>query len=288
QGRYEEAEKTILAATKYSNDPLIYEHLGDALVENNKINDAWVAYALSFDIGGGTNKNVGKKLLMVQEKLDKKVLFLKMLQRSENNYRRLPSFRAGYTAALGSAIYKVKTYVPFTYTRGSGVKIEIPGRFAMGGAAIYIKDGNIEFSPKALKDEIPAELSNILDFTSEIFSGHFYERFASAKITQKSGKIIYSLPDEELVLDDATALILKITKGGSTAEPVKYDGFFTSKLPSKIKAASKEPKFKCVFESKSFSLLPSDYKQQTGEPRLDEPDNSGIKNENNTESSGKN
>ena len=267
QGRYEEAEKTLLAAIKSSSDPLIYEHLGDACVENSKIGDAWVAYALSYDMGFGANKDVRKKLLMVQEKLDKNDFYLKMLQRSENNYRRLPSFKTGYTASVGSALYKVKTYVPFSYARGNGVKIEIPGRFALGEAAVYIKNGNIEFSPKALEGQLPAEVCGILDFASVVFGGDFYSRFITAKVTRKGNKIIYSQPGgEELTLDADTALILKISKDGKEAEPVKYTEFFMSKLPSKIKASSKNPKFKGIFEANTFSLLNgNDFIRNSGE-----------------------
>ncbi|MCL2485961.1 MAG: tetratricopeptide repeat protein, partial [Endomicrobia bacterium] len=233
QGNYEAAANLLLSAANLTRDPLVYDHLGDAYVELGRIGEAWIAYALSFDIK--SDKNVKKKLDMVQAKIPKEDLHKQMLLRSESNFLKLFSFKAGFVSKISSGVFSIKTYIPFNYVKNEGVSIEIPGRFVMGGAMVYIENGQVSYVPQAVKEYIPAEMTGLMDFAALIFNRDFYRQFDNAKTVQKGKKIIYSTDDgSELVLNLETALIEKISKNDMVVELSAYKKFIASRLPSKI------------------------------------------------------
>jgi tetratricopeptide (TPR) repeat protein len=274
QGKFELAERTLLASANMTGDPLMYDHLGDAYVELGMVAEAWTAYSLSYDIK--KDKNVKKKLDMAQKQLRPQELYEKMLLRSESNYKKMPSFKTGYKAKISSGIFGSSVYIPFIYDRKDGVIIEFPAGFAIGKSSARLKDGKIFFEPQALKENVPPELNEVLSFAAWVLSPSFYSSFSGTYARKKGGSFIYSAPDgSELVLNSDTALIEKASRGSISMRIKKYGGFFILKIPSEIKLESGNPKFHALFTSGKFTLL-----RYKGEREKE--------NANNAESSGKN
>ncbi|MDR1940801.1 MAG: tetratricopeptide repeat protein [Endomicrobium sp.] len=274
QGKFDLAERTLLASANMTGDPLMYDHLGDAYVELGRVSEAWTAYCLSYDIKN--DKNVKKKLDMAQKQIPEQELYDKMLLRSESNYRKMPSAKSGYKAKISSGLFSANAYVPFVYDKQEGVILELPAKFSIGKSFVRIKDGKTYFEPKALAQNVPQELNEILDFAAWVLSPDFYSSFSGIYAQAEGGSIVYLAADgSKLVLNSDTALIEEISRGSITARIKKYGEFFVFKMPSKIKLKSKEPKFKVNFTAGKFTLF-----QQKSERKNENADNS--------ESSGKN
>ncbi|MCL1972381.1 MAG: tetratricopeptide repeat protein [Endomicrobia bacterium] len=252
QGKYDLAEKLIVTAANITRDPVVYEHLGDVYVEQGKINDAWVAYALAYDAGG--KKSARQKLDLVQAKLPQHDFYNAVLFRADSNYKKLFSMKAGYKMKINIHSYNVKGYFYFNYVKGEGISIGIPSKFFLGGAMIYIKDGKITFEPRAIENEIPDEFRGLLSFASNIFSPDFFKQFENNAVGQKDKRITYKANDIELVLNSETGMVERITKDGVSVEPVKYKQFFSSKIPHVINVSSRKFNFKGSFEVVSVSV----------------------------------
>lgn len=250
-GRYEEAKKYIVTAANITRDQLIYEHLGDVYVELGKLSDAWIAYALSSDSGG--SKSARQKLAMVEEKLSDSEFYNAVLFRADSNYKKLFSLKAGYKMKININSYNVRAFIPLNYVKGEGVAIDVPEKFVIGGASIYIKDGNVSFEPKAVEEQIPEEFGELIFIAADIFSGDFFEQFKNNAVKQKNHKVTYIANDFELVVNASTGLVEKISKNGTIIEPGKYKPFFSSNIPYFINVSSKKLNFRGSFEAASVS-----------------------------------
>lgn len=251
QAKYELAEKFIITAANLTRDPLIYEHLGDVCIELERLDDAWTSYALSVD--GGGEKSAKQKLEMVQKRLTQQQFCNATLFRAGSNYRKLFSLKAGYKMKINIDSYNIKAYFPFNYVKGEGISIGVPAKFFIGGAMIYVYDGNISFEPKAVKDQIPEEFNELLAFASDVFSADFFSRFENNAESQKGKKIVYKADEIELIINSDNGLVEKISRGGVTIEPAKYKPFFSSKIPYTINISSKKLKMRGSFEAVNIS-----------------------------------
>ncbi|MDR2192035.1 MAG: tetratricopeptide repeat protein, partial [Endomicrobium sp.] len=253
QGKYEDAARLLLSAANLTGDTVMYDHLGDAYMKLGKIGEAWIAYCLSYD--AKREKSVKKKLDEVQKMLPPKELYEKMLLRSESNYKKLPSIRSGFKAKFSSGVFSKKVYLPFNYDRENGVIVRLPSALSFGNSFIRINGGQISFEPKDLEENVPQEMSEILDFALYVLNSNFYPSFKDAQVKQKGGKIIYSKEDEELVLNADTALVEEINKGSVSLKIKEYSDFFVLKVPVKIKFRFKDLKLKADFEAGKYSLM---------------------------------
>ncbi|GHT46640.1 hypothetical protein AGMMS49936_05910 [Endomicrobiia bacterium] len=254
QGKFDLAEKLLLEAVDGMKCHVIYDHLGDNYVALNKISQAWIAYSLSYDFK--QDKNVKKKLNLVQAKMSQEELYKQMLLRSKDNYTRLLSFKTGFKVKLGSNPFsKNFLYIPFSYTQSSNVKIEFPATVVMGGISISIKNGKAKITPEAFKKEIPSAVSNFILQACDIFSDNFYKQFSDAKITRKGNSLIYSRENAKLTLNMDTALIESLSQNGMVVRILKYEDFCISKIPTKIKVISKNMNTKLFLEGTKISPI---------------------------------
>lgn len=263
QEKYEQAKKYMILAANLSRDPLICEHLGDVYVELGKLNDAWIAYALSCDFAG--EKSARRKLEMVRAKLSDKDFYNLSLLRAESNYKKLTSFKAGYKMKMNVRGYNVRAYIPFAYIKGEKVRIDIPGKFSPGGGAININDGNVSFEPEAVEERLPEEFGGLINFAAGIFSEDFFRQFKDRALMRKGKMITYSYGGYELVLNAETGLVEKIAKDGFSVQPAEYKAFFSAKIPYVVKAASKKLKLKGRFEAVSVSASGTGVKKENKE-----------------------
>jgi len=260
QGKYEEAAKLLLSAANIAGDPVMYAHLGDAYMKLGRFGEAWIAYCLAYDVK--REKSVRKKLDEVQKLLPPKELHEKMLLRSESNYIKLPSVKSGFKAKFSSGVFSKKVYFPFSYDKKNGITVQLPPGLLLGDAFVRVNGGKISFEPKAIEENIPQEMREILDFASYVVSADFYSSFKDAKVSQKGGKFVYSKDDAVLVLNADTALIEAINKGSISLSIREYSDFFVLKVPAKIRFDSKNLNLKADFEASKYILvLPKEEKK---------------------------
>jgi hypothetical protein len=198
-------------------------------------------------------------------------LYKQMLLRSESNYLKLFPFKTGFKTKISSNFFSKNFYAPFYYYKNNSVKIDLPSILIPGVISVQIKNGTYEFIPKAVENQLLQEIINIISKTCEIFNDNFYKQFSDSKITQKGNRVIYFKEGKELILNLDTALIESFFDKDLTVTISKYEKFGTSNVPKKIKFAFKNMKIKGLLETtKIYPIL------------------GGDKNENNSQSSGKN
>ncbi|MDR3274432.1 MAG: tetratricopeptide repeat protein [Endomicrobium sp.] len=272
QGKFEDAEKLLFSAVNVTRDPIIYDHLGDTYFALGKTKEAWMAYALSYDFK--QDKAIKRKLDFVQAKIPKEELYKHMLLRSESNYLRVLSFRTGYKIRLNSGFLSKNIYTNFFYTKGSNIKIDFPNVIIPGGIHISISDEQNKISPKAVNQIISKELFDVILQLCEVFKGNFYKYFDDAEVSVEGKHITYSKDEAKLTLNIDTALIEEFSQNNTTVNVIKYDNFFISKIPSKIRFNFSDMKITGILEAtKIFYISES---------------SSTKKNENNSQSAGEN
>jgi tetratricopeptide (TPR) repeat protein len=268
-GNFKLAEKFLLEAVRITKDPLMYEHLGDTYIELNKPVEAWTLYSMSFDFK--ENKNIRKKLDSVQKQIPLEDLYKQMLLRSESNYLKLFPLKTGFKAKISSSLLSKKFYVPFFCYKNKSIRIDLPSIIIPGRVSVHIKNGTYEFVPKAIENQLSQEISNIISKTCEVLNGNFYKQFVDATVTQKGKRIIYSKNGKELILNLDTALIKSFSDENFRVNISKYEKFVISNVPKKIKFVFKDIKIEGLLETAKIYLISGD-----------------NKNENNSQSSGKN
>jgi hypothetical protein len=194
-GKFELTEKFLLAAVKITKNPLMYDHFGDTYTALNKPVQNWIVYSLSFDFK--ENKKKRKKLDSVQKQMPLEKLYKQLPLRSESNYLNLFLFKTGFKTKISSSFSSKKFYIPFSYCKNNSLKIDLSVLLIPRRISINIKNGDYEFLPKAIENQLFQETSNITFKICGIFSGNFYKQFADVKITQKGKRIIiYSKKDK--------------------------------------------------------------------------------------------
>jgi len=249
QGRYELAARALLTAIGFARDPLIYEHLGDACMKLEKYSDAWVSYAVAYDMT--QTKNLKNKLADAQKFMPADEYYKQMLARSESNFLRVFSVKASYIANVG-LFGMSKIYVRFDFQRGKGASLTMPATLGFSGAVITIAGGNISYEPAAVEYAVDPEFAGVINFAADVLNTGFSKRFADAKVVKKGSTLVYTSGDEQIIINIDTAMVEKISKGDMSAELSNFKNFMFSKLPTKIKIKSKS--FSATFETKEFAL----------------------------------
>ncbi|MCA6071545.1 MAG: hypothetical protein LE168_04115 [Endomicrobium sp.] len=247
------AEKLLLLAEHIGQDAIAYNHLGDTYVALEKNKEAWSAYSLSYNFK--QDKNVKKKLNIVQSKIQQEDLYKQMLLRSESNYGETLSFKTGYKAKLSSNLFSKKFYISFTYAKGKSIRIDFPTTFVIGGMSLTITNGIASILPKAAEEEIPQELSDTIAQLYKVFNGNFYKQFSDAKVTKNGKHLTYSTDNAELTLNMDTALIEKFSQDNTVVKIVEYENLFVSKIPAKIKFVFSGLNIKGTLEATKITLI---------------------------------
>jgi hypothetical protein len=233
--------------------------VGDTCVALEENKEAWPAYSLLYNFK--QDKNVKKKLNIVQSKIPQEDLYKQLLLRSESNYGKTLSFKTGYKAKLSSNLFSKKFYIPFTYAKDKNIRIDFPAMFVIGGMSLTITNGVASILPKAAEEEIPRELSDIIAQLCKVFNGNFYKQFSDAKVTRNKKHLTYSADNAELTLNIDTALIEQFSQNGIIVKIVKHENLFISKIPAKIKFVSSDLNIKGTLEVTKITLITDTTKQ---------------------------
>ena len=260
---YELAEKYIFTAINLKPqvfDKDLYEHLGDISIELKKLSQSWLAYAVAYDLGSKTAK---KKLNLLdkkfaQEKSLQQEKFKVVAERAILNFHRIASVKAGYKLNIKMNVASVSSYMTVSFARRIGLNFEFPPKLSFQGGSAFVDENNIEFSPQAIKENIPDEFISMFDFAKLILSNEFVTKLMSSEKTQKGNDVVYKSYDGyTITIDSKTGMFKEFSQKNSFVLKLgKYKEFNTiAKIPSNATFEAQQTKFKCVCDLNKSSLL---------------------------------
>ena len=263
---YELAEKYIFEAIKIvpkSFDKDIYEHLGDISIELKKLSQAWLAYAVAYDLGSKTAK---KKLNLLdkkfaQEKNLQQEKFKVVAERAILNFHRIASLKAGYKLNIKIDKTTINSYMSVLFSRKNGMLFEFPPKLSFQGGKVFVNDEKIEFNPQVIKDNIPEEFASMFDFAKIILSKDFVNLIFSSEMSEKGKELICKNDDYTIKIDSKVGMFKEFIKKDSFS--LKFNTYKTfnniSKIPSSATFVANKTNFKCICNlSKSLVLTITD------------------------------
>ncbi len=259
---YELAEKYIFEAIKItpkSFDKDIYEHLGDVSIELKKLSQAWLAYAVSYDLGSKTAK---KKMNLLdkkfaQEKSLQQEKFKVIAERAILNFHRIASLKAGYKLNIKINKTTISSYMTVLFTRKFGLFFEFPPKLSFQGGSVLVNDKTIEFNPQAMKENIPEEFNSMFDFAQILLSKNFVDLIFSSKMSQKGDIITCEYDDYVIKIDSSKGMFKEfIKKDLFNLKFNTYKSFNNiSKIPSNVTFVADGTKFKCICDLNKTSNI---------------------------------
>ena len=270
---YELAEKYILAAANAQPkafDKDIYEHLGDISIELKKLSQAWLAYAVAYDLGSKTAKK--KKNLLdkkfAQEKDLQKDKFKVVAERAILNFHRIASLKAGYKLNIQMKGTSVSEYMSVSFARKLGMSFEFAPKLSFQGGTVFVNDYDIKFYPQAMKDNIPEDFISMFDFAQLVLSENFMNMLLTAEIEQKGKDVIYKKDGYTVKIDSNSGMFKEFSEENKFCLKLgTYKNFMNiSKIPASAVFEAKEAKFKCeCILNKSSILTPAEIQKFLGQ-----------------------
>ena len=281
---YELAEQYIFKAintTPKVFDKDLYEHLGDVSIELKKLSQAWLSYAIAYDLGSKTAKK--KKALLdkkfAQEKNLQKEKFKVIGERAILNFHRIASVKTGYKLNMKINKTTINSYMSALYVRKYGILFEFPPKLSFQGGSVYVNDDIIQFNPKAMEENIPEEFTSMFDFAKLVLSKDFITMLFSGTISQKGNNVIYKNSEYTITIDTKTGMFKEFEKKDSFNLKISsYKNFNEiANVPSKVTFTAKKTSFSCLCDLNKLSKVSTTDLQKI----------SGINN-NDSESTGQN
>ncbi len=269
---YELAEKyTFAARTNIPRvfDKDVYEHLGDISIELKKYPQAYLAYAISNDIGSITAKN---KMKTLENKIEQKEKFKIYAERAVLNFQRIASLKAGYKLKIKSNATNINSYVSVLFARGVGLQIDFAPQLSFKGGTVTIKDNDISFEPQALKENLAGEFSSIFDFAKQILSKDFLNMLLNSNISQKGNTVTYENENYIVKINIKKGFFSEFSKKNLfTIKINSYKDFNTiSKIPSKFLVTVKNYNFKCEANLNNSQIITiTDFNKISGQKKDD-------------------
>lgn len=259
---YELAEQYIFKAVNTNPkifDKDVYEHLGDVSIELKKLSQAWLSYAIAYDLGSKTAK---KKMNLLdkkfaQEKSLQKEKFKVIAERAILNFHRLASLKAGYKLNIKLNKTNVSSYMTVLFTRKFGLLFEFPPKLSFQGGSVYVKENDIEFNPRAMKENIPDEFFSMFDFAKIVLSKDFINLIFSSKMSQNGKIVIYDNGDYTIKIDSNAGMFKEFIKKESfNLKFNTYKAFNNiSKIPLSAVFTANKTNFKCICDLQKTSNI---------------------------------
>ncbi len=260
---YALAERYIFAAintTPKDFDKDLYEHLGDISIELKKLSQSWLAYAVACDLGSTTAK---KKINLLdkkfaQEKDLQQEKFKVVAERAILNYHRIATLKAGYKINIKMSAASVSSYTTISFARMMGMNFDFPPKLSFQGGSVFVSEDKVEFSPQAMKDNIPEEFMSMFDFAQLVLSKDFVTKLMSSTKSQKGNEVIYKSDDGYIFkIDSKTGMFKEFSKEKSFVLKLgsykKYNDI--SKIPSSVTFEAEQTRFKAVCNLNKSSIL---------------------------------
>ncbi len=253
---YELAETYILKAVNNQNsvfDKDLYEHLGDISIETDKIQQAYFAYSVAYDLGSVTAK---KKMNLLKNKIPKNDIAKIIARRAVFNYTRISTLKAGYKLKLHYAGGETSSFMSALYVKNAGVKFDIAPKFSFPGFSVIFKDDETEFSPNAVRESLNSEIILMFDFANIVLSKEFVNILIDAKTSFKGKNIIYENDNITVKINSKTGQFKNFLKKDLfNLEINSYKNFNkVSKIPDKMIFKMKKNKFKAAIQNTKLTI----------------------------------
>ena len=255
-GKYTQAEKYIFMAINTHPqlfDYTLYEHLGDISIELNKLPQAWLAYAVSCDIG---SKPAKTKMKLIEKKVSPDEINKVTAERAVHNFIRIAALNAGYKLKIKSNNVKVNSYLSVLYGNQFGIKAGVAPKLAMPEINVYFSKGNIKFEPQAARDSLPEDVLAMFDFASFLFSKDFVKMLYSSAIKQKGNTLSYENEKYIIKINRKDGMFKEfILKDLLSLKISSYKQFNKiSKVPAKMIFSSRKTNFICDMQLNKISF----------------------------------
>lgn len=253
---YELAEKYSLNAINSQIkifDKDLYEHLGDISVETNKLTQAWLAYAIAYDIGSVTAQ---KKMKLLEKKISQTELAKLQAERAVFNFNRISVLKAGYKLKINYSNVNTNSFLSVLFARKVGLKFDLAPKLSFQGVSVIFKEDKTEFIPQAVKDSLSQDIVLMFDFANEIFSKNFINLLFASTFTFKGNTITYTNDNLTVKIDAKKGTFKSFNKKDLfDISLISYKQFNKiSKIPSTIIFKTQNSRFKSVANINNLSV----------------------------------
>ncbi|MFH1368423.1 MAG: tetratricopeptide repeat protein [Elusimicrobiota bacterium] len=234
KGDYAGAEKLLKTASENNNDPIIFEHYGDALVKLDKNAEAWDAYQSAY-FNDPKNKKLSEKLKKMESLVMPKTIQRKLLKRAVGNLLQVRTLRFNFSLAGVISSNNIHSLGTFTYLRPGEWRIDVLGSFFAPKMVIIRKDV-VKIFPEALSKDIDARAMPLFDKISGYFNADLLESFDSDQTVseKKNKRIIYSLGGRTLVIDSSNGFVSEYSDKSAVVKFGKYSRVEGIYLPAEM------------------------------------------------------
>jgi tetratricopeptide (TPR) repeat protein len=206
--RYAEAAEDLERAVSYSQDSLIFEHLGDAYAASNRPEKALGAWAKALALSP-KNRAVQKKIEEASSHVTYDTQRHNFLKYIEGNFRQISDLRGlvSVTGRWNKARLK---------TRG-GVYYLRPDRFLLAvgaptpSARVAVRGQNVQVHPEASFSEWGGFGQGGLSWLPNFFSGRLLAALEQpgVRVTQENKLVHYAGPSEEAWIDPSRGVLIR-------------------------------------------------------------------------------
>ena len=260
QGKYQDAEQYMFKALSTQPilfDKTLYEHLGDISVDSDKLPQAWLAYAISADIGSKDSK---KKMGLVEKKCSKEKINPMVAQRALHNYKRFFYSKIDYKLKIKKNGITLNSVANVLYEKNYGLDLNFIQSFAIPSFNVLISQNDIKFSPQTTKQMLDEDMIEMLNFIKFILSEDFVKFLNTAQMKQKGNNLIYSDNTYSVIINKKTGMFKEFEK--INLVKIKISSYKNinniSKIPASIYINSKKTKFSCDIELNKIYKFTSD------------------------------
>ncbi|HOW26970.1 MAG TPA: tetratricopeptide repeat protein [Elusimicrobiota bacterium] len=241
QGRLPEAESYLNRSTGRIDDPVVWDHYGEVLLQMGKKAEALDAFKNGF-LSDPTNKTIARKIDEMEPGALPRLSARRLLKRVEGNFRQVSGL---------SGLTKVKAKTPgqsfrvtglFYYSRPGLFRLEFLGPFFVPQALLVQNSLGLHWMPPACSGMVGDQEKTWLDLMGLLLSGELARRFdgPSVMVEARRSEFIFRGEEGTLRLGKRDGLIRSVIWNRSREEkPVellieKYEQVEGLWLPSEV------------------------------------------------------
>jgi tetratricopeptide (TPR) repeat protein len=259
QGKFPEAVHALQQAILYSQEALIYEHLGDAYQADQKLDRATGAWAKALALDP-KNKAVEKKMEGVTQSALASANQRKVLKYIEGNFRQISNLQGLVQVTGRLQKTRLKTQGGVYYMRPDRFLLAI-GASAMPAARVSVKGQSVQIQPREIGDQWGSRGLEGLTWLPIFFSGRLLTPLDNSpvNIDSKRSALHYKGASEEAWVDPRRGVLVqyirKNPQGGNDVISIDaYDLVEGLWLPKEMVIENKEQKWQARLQFSNWQI----------------------------------
>jgi tetratricopeptide (TPR) repeat protein len=254
KGQYKEAKELLVKASLKMEDPVIFEHIGDADMKLDSKADAWDAYhkALSLD---PDNKKLLNKIKDLERQVLPKTIQRKLLKRAIGNLLQIRTLKLSFTVLTKTPSVNIRNFGLFQYQGPDKWRVDIMGGF-LAPKIVVIQNGNLTVRPESMQEQVDEFYMSSLSNIENYLSSRLLEGFDSEDTTveDRGGSMKYNLGAKSLVIDKMNGAVKEYVDNGNITIKIPGQDYFEGLyIPSSILIVM--PKAQSATQIKVKSLI---------------------------------